>query len=112
MEYKKDFDGWNKRKKEINSLERGPFFYEGEIWWSSYGINVGTEMDGKNDLFERPILIIKKINEERMLAVPLTYVSLSQIREIDSKRLIRCDGRISLKEYAHIIIRIKYLFTF
>ncbi len=72
------------------------------------GVNIGFEQDGKNDLFERPVLIIKTFNKEVLWIVPLTsrhkknkyyyefdYKSkpqtaiLSQIRLISSKRLLR-----------------------
>ncbi len=34
----KDFDAWNKRKKEINEEEPN-FYYEREIRWCSLGVN-------------------------------------------------------------------------
>ena len=39
----KDFDSWNKEKKEINSHDELVLFHEREIWWCSIGINVGDE---------------------------------------------------------------------
>ncbi|MEK7104887.1 MAG: hypothetical protein AAB868_02505 [Patescibacteria group bacterium] len=39
----KDFDNWNKRKKEINSEEPN-FYHEKEIRWCSLGINIGNEI--------------------------------------------------------------------
>jgi mRNA interferase MazF len=128
VEYIKDFDGWNRKKKEINYINDSPFFYEGEIWWCSLGVNIGVEMDGKDNLFERPVLIIKKVNLQSALVAPITSsfrynqyvyplttisssVSLSQTRSISNKRLSRKITRISIKEYAHIIIRMKYILT-
>ena len=129
MEYEKDFDGWNKRKQEINSSKDAPFFNEREIWWCSLGINVDIEMDGKNDLYERPVLILKKINNISAWILPISSkykdnsyiyplrtfnssVSISQWKNISAKRLIRKEVRISVEEFAHIIIRIKFLLTF
>lgn len=48
--YDKDFDGWNIKKKEINSkFHKPPMFKERDIWWISVGINVGFEEDGKHE---------------------------------------------------------------
>lgn len=41
-QFNKDFDSWNTRKKELNSIK--PHFYqEREIRWCSLGINIGFE---------------------------------------------------------------------
>lgn len=127
--YLKDFDNWNIKKKEINASSSELFFNEREIWWCSLGINIDVEMDGKNCFYERPVLILKKINYRSAWILPLTStrkdsiylyplktmdssVAISQIRNISNKRLIRKEARISIEEYVHIIIRLKYLLTF
>lgn len=129
MEYEKDFDGWNRKKQQINLSKKEPFFNERDIWWCSLGINIDTEMDGKNELYERPVLILKKINQRSAWILPVSTkyknnsyiyqlknsqscVSISQWKNISAKRLIRKEGRISIDEFAHIIIRIKFLLTF
>ena len=70
MIFEKKFDPWNDEKK---SLEKRPVLrvHEGEIWWCSLGVNVGDEQDGKNDLFERPVLIVRKFNNSIVWAVPM-----------------------------------------
>ena len=127
--YLKNFDEWNIVKKEIDSFNEGPFFSEGEIWWCSVGVNVDVEIDGKNDYFERPVLILKKINLRSAIILPLTNtyrnnayvyrlrtmqssVVISQIKSVSHTRLLRKICRISFEEYAHIIIRLKYILTF
>mgnify|MGYP000853842499 CR=1 FL=1 len=127
--YSKDFDTWNVTKKEINISNNKPFFNEREIWWCSIGINIDIEMDGKSDFYERPILIIKKINNQSALIAPIisrnkdnayiyplttipSFISISQMRTISVKRLLRKELRISVDEFAQIIIRIKHLLTF
>ncbi len=103
---KKDFDSWNKRKKELN--EREPNFYrEREIRWCSLGINIGFEQDGTSEMYRRPVLIIKGFSRHVCLVVPLTtsqkknlyhvsigiiedveaFIISSQIRLVDTKRL-------------------------
>jgi mRNA interferase MazF len=59
--YEKNFEGWSKFKQKLDAHEtpRSLYFHEREIWWCSLGINVGSEFDGKNELFERPAVIVK-----------------------------------------------------
>lgn len=102
----KDFDNWNKRKKEIND-EKPNFYHQREIRWCSLGVNVGFEQDGTSKTYRRPVLILKGFSRNVCLIVPLTtskkknpyhvsvgiiegeeaFVILSQIRLIDTKRL-------------------------
>lgn len=126
--YFKDFDNWNRRKKKINEAMPIVYFYEREIWWISMGTNVGVEIDGKNSFFERPVLIIKKINKDLAWILPITssgkenpymyylqvmdsFISISQFKCISTKRLLRKEGIISINEFAQIIIRILFLLT-
>jgi len=104
----KDFTGWIKVKQDINRLEsvRIPTINEREIWWCSIGVNVGDEEDGKNHLYHRPILIVKKFNARIFWGLPLTSqiknernyflvtfkdkhqnVMLSHLRLYDTRRL-------------------------
>lgn len=102
----KDFDNWNKRKKEIDTTESN-FYHEREIRWCSLGVNIGFEQDGTSKTYRRPVLILKGFSRHVCLIVPLTtskkknpyhmavgiiegeeaFAILSQIRLIDTKRL-------------------------
>ena len=112
--YQKDFDRWNVVKKNINAKNRKVFFYEKEIWWMNIGVNVGSEQDGKGDLFMRPVFIYKKINGTTFVGIPLTTVNredsmhvsfyfeyeintaiISQISVFDRKRLMNRMGGVS-----------------
>lgn len=43
----KDFDKWNKSKKEIDSNNNYlPLYHERQIRWCRLGINIGSEQDG------------------------------------------------------------------
>lgn len=105
---KKDFGKWHDEKSSINENRPRPFFYEGEVWWCSLGVNVGYEEDGKSDAFERPVVIFRKFNKEVFWGLPVTSQDksgryyfhydydgkefaaiLSQIRLLDAKRLRR-----------------------
>lgn len=104
----KDFDTWSKVKKELNGLSIDRFAHPREIWWCSLGINVGAEIDGKNENFERPVIVLKVYNVETLLVLPITtkpkndkfhhkiqtdqktvWVKLTQPRVISTKRLLR-----------------------
>ena len=45
--YFKDFDAWFGVKKHIESEERKVYIRAGEIRWIAFGVNVGSELDGK-----------------------------------------------------------------
>ena len=102
----KDFDGWNRKKKTIEDKPINHFVREGDVWWCSIGINIGSEQDGKNEEFQRPVLVIRKFNEKIFLAIPFTSkpkdnglyfnfirnnqpysILLSQVRLLSTKRL-------------------------
>ena len=71
---KKYFDVWNEVKKETHYRTdiESFFFHEREVWWCRLGINVGFEQDGKGEYFQRPVVVLKKLNQFDMFAVPLT----------------------------------------
>ncbi len=104
----KDFAEWNQIKTQIQKLRFKKFVNEREIWWCSIGLNIDDEEDGKNQHFERPVLVIKKFNRHIVLVVPLTTkvkqnryyfmfehdsvrfaAILSQIRLLSTKRFSR-----------------------
>lgn len=118
----KDFDSWNSRKKVIDTLKDRPFFKEGDIWWLHLGLNIGYETNGKSTEYTRPVLILKKYNKYSFLAIPLSTsktinqyrlsigtiankeatVNLSQLRNIDSKRLVKKIEYISKNKLSQI----------
>jgi len=118
----KDFNKWNKIKEVLE--KRKPIFCNTrEIWWCSVGSNIGTENSGKNDLFERPVLILRVYNINSVVVVPLTsnskndtfhfqlkhqgkdsWAILSQARTVSTKRLQRkLAGRIEKREYKKLM---------
>ncbi|MDD4358801.1 MAG: hypothetical protein PHY30_03230 [Candidatus Pacebacteria bacterium] len=68
----KQFDDWNKKKKQLNRKKSCIYCKNREIWWASMGFNIGREMAGKNSNFERPILILKKISKDTLFILPFT----------------------------------------
>lgn len=121
------FVEWTKLKLRLHlSGDEPVYFREKEIWWASLGANIGYEQDGKNDKFERPVLILKKFNKDILWVLPITSkdktreyyyqfehdgeknsVILSQLRLISSKRLLRRVRIFPDKEFGEIREKLK-----
>ncbi len=69
---KKDFDKWNKIKKELESKKSDLFFKQWDIWWISIWLNIKNESCWKWDYFRRPILILKKLSSDIFIWIPLS----------------------------------------
>jgi mRNA-degrading endonuclease toxin of MazEF toxin-antitoxin module len=115
VEKNASLDMWHPLKKRINETVPQIFFSEGEVFNARLGVNVGFEQDGKGEEFLRPVLVISKLSKTTLLIVPLTtrehqhtyrycigeirgknnFAILSQIRVIDSRRLVYKMGSIS-----------------
>jgi len=115
------FDEWNALKKSLDDRDRRVFFKERDIFYASLGKNIGFEQEGKNDNFSRPVVVLRKFNNSVFLCVPLTtkqkagifYFNfcvknrknsaiLSQIRLIDSKRLVKKLGMVSVDDFENM----------
>ena len=70
----KDFDAWNEIKKQIETdLHQSEYFPQvGEVWMSAVGRNIGFEQNGSGRNFSRPMLIVKKFNNQMFWSVPLS----------------------------------------
>jgi mRNA interferase MazF len=123
-EIQKDFRGWCEKKILLDALpnEKIVYFRRKEIWWCALGVNIGFEQDGKNHNYERPVLILKKVNRHLALVVPLStktknhpyYVCYKrgeddysalvlQIRIVSSKRFLRRLGSLETETYQMIV---------
>ena len=116
------FINWTDLKFNLHiSKDVSFYFHEKEIWWASLGQNIGSEQNGKNINFERPILIFKKFNHQTFLGIPMSsqlknspyhYIfdkddrqyclNLSQIRVLSSKRLLRKIDRMNTLDFDRI----------
>mgnify|MGYP001614297405 CR=1 FL=1 len=104
----KNFDAWNRNKKELENTPIKKYVHPKEIWWYALGVNLGAEIDGKNENYERPVIVMKVYNKETMIILPITtkpkddefhqkiqtvgktvWAKLTQMRVISSKRLLR-----------------------
>jgi len=111
---KKNFDSWNEAKKIVN-LGKSVFCEKGEIWMASLGLNIGREQDGKNQNFDRPVLVLRSFGETS-LVLPMTskpktgnlflklkkrenWVILCQAKTVDNRRLRR---RVQIIDHAEL----------
>jgi mRNA interferase MazF len=96
-------------------------FSERDIWWCSFGQNIGDEENGKGDNFMRPVVVLKKFNQNICLVAPTSTrlkdnkyyfeieynnqkysVLMSQIRTMDAKRFRKRIARLSKHELNQI----------
>ena len=119
---KKDYGLWMLLKSKIHNCAERVEFKERDIFWISVGENIGFEEDGKNTLFNRPVLVIRKFNKFLFWGVPLSTTDkrgkyyhafivagktsvalLSQTRTFDSSRITSTKlGMISKEDFKHI----------
>jgi mRNA interferase MazF len=122
----KNYTNWHICKTLLESenfeVRKKPKFSERDIWWCSFGENVGYEQDGKHENFERPVLVLKKFSQDMLLGAPLTTsekdhplrvpytigeivgsVNLTQIRTLSVKRLHRRMWKMSEWPFEEIL---------
>jgi mRNA-degrading endonuclease toxin of MazEF toxin-antitoxin module len=125
----KDFNNWNIRKQSLqNNKTIAVKFHARDVWWCSYGINLGSEQDGVGDNFERLCVIVKKLSSTTFVALPLStkeklemfqvkvvvkekigFVLLDQIRVVDAKRLLRKVGYLQKVDFEIVRSKLKEL---
>lgn len=108
-------------KKNLNETT-GKLYKAREVWWCSLGVNVGYEQDGTGSEFQRPVVILKGFSKQVCLVVPLTtsekvnpyhfylgkisdrnsFAIISQIRLIDTRRLIDKVGMLDKDKFAEL----------
>jgi len=118
----KRFTEWIVIKQSLHeNITNQPHITEGEIWWISWGENVGQEINGKGRLFSRPGLVYKKLARNKFLALPTTTrdkqgnwyipvqygentvsVILSEARSVDTRRLTTRLGRLSQHDFKKV----------
>ena|SRR3989344_6518846 len=119
--YLEKLTDWFKLKSKLGVKETTILFREREIWWCSIGINIGDEQNGKNESFNRPVLILRKITKTSFVGLPMTSKSkigswyvpitlhgkisiilLHQVRLWDSRRLSSKIGQLDWKDYGEV----------
>lgn len=72
MEGEKEFQKWILLKESLHFNAKQPTIHEGEVWWCSFGENIGVEINGKSNRFTRPVVIMKKLSGLGFMGIPLT----------------------------------------
>lgn len=123
------FISWIALKERLHCASVERHFKEREIFYAHVGYNVGHEQNGKGKSFLRPIVIVRKFNKHLLWAVPLSTSTkigihyytfsfikeksstavLSQIRLMDSRRLMNKIGMISRSDFKELKNRIHIL---
>ena len=129
--YFKDFDKWNEVKKIVHNEERKVNIRAGEIRWVSFGVNVGSEIDGKGLSFTRPALILHVIGSHLAFILPMstkvkdvagyipfiwkgvtTALCIHQVRIVSTKRVLSRKGRMSQNKLKVIKKEVSKFFSF
>jgi len=119
---------WALLKQQINKKKNISKINEREICFVSIGQNIGYEQNGKNEEFERPVLVLKKFGIYTFIRIPLTrqgklnkfyfnfllnekqsFAILSQIRLFDTKRIKRKMGYMTKDDFIKLKQKCKYL---
>ena len=122
----KNFEEWNIKKQQTHNEDKQVLFYEREVWWCVLGTNIGVEIDGKHELFLRPVVILRKFNRDMSLIIPASskaklgkyhltvscgdgkkfYLRLSQLKAISSKRLFSKMSTIDQSSYKLLLEKV------
>ena len=124
----KDFVNWHKVKNNIENKKQRIYFQIRDVLFCSIGENVGFEQDGRGKEFLRPVVVVKKFNNEVFFGVPLTHTDkkgkyyfsfnlnngtsvaiLSQVRLFDAKRIKYKIGMIDEKDFSTLKEKIRQL---
>ena len=130
----KNYDRWNEVKKQTELKIRKTGFKQREVFWVRIGQNIGSEEYGKGNEFQRPVLIVRKINSELFIGVPLTSklkedndyfhkisfnakntlsqnsAMILQIKTFDKKRLMSRIGMLEKIQFNSVVEKIRRLF--
>lgn len=117
---------WVRLKARIHMSKRtfdiSLFPQRREIWWASIGYNIGAEIHGKNQKFDRPVLVIKVFGKDTLFVAPITSnigrqkfthvftnhagrpnaVCVSQLRTISIKRFFRKIADLPEKDFEEV----------
>ncbi len=118
----KRFREWFTRKEKLDAKStKPPFVSERDVWWTSVGENIGSEISGKNEDFTRPVLIFKRLNSDFYVVLPITsqphygpwyvkirlnnkdqFICLHQIQAIDFRRVHSKMGRVDVAQFEKV----------
>ena len=125
----KPFDEWNEVKKQTHT-ESPRLYTVREVWWCRLGVNVGAEQDGSGQSFLRPVVIVRVFGPDTCAIIPFTASErrhplripvgmiqgknasalLSQIRVVDTRRLVEKVGFLDKEIFAQLTKAVRALF--
>ena len=128
--YIKDFAAWHEIKSATDARNTSRILIRiGAVWLIRLGVNVGSELDGKGNEFLRPVIVIRKINDQRFFGIPVSSkvtedyfrqkfillgeqrdAVLSDIRAFDKKRCMRFMTMLDTETIHIITQRISHIF--
>ncbi|KKW21866.1 MAG: hypothetical protein A2W52_01985 [Candidatus Taylorbacteria bacterium RIFCSPHIGHO2_02_49_25] len=117
-------------REEAGAYRNAAFIYRAEVWWCRFGVNIGSEQDGSGELFLRSAVILRGFGADTCMAVPLTTsprrhplrvpvgivqveeasTILSQIRVVDTRRLVEKIGFLNKKSFGRLRKAVRTLF--
>ncbi len=126
----KNFKEWGEQKELTENKEINRWCQPRDIWWCKMGVNIGYEEDGKGEHFLRPVVVLKNFGINTALVVALTtskkknrfhfainsfdgessFAIISQIKLIDTKRLVEKKGKVEKGVFENLEQAIKDLF--
>ena len=120
----RNYKDWMPVKENIQSEGILRRFKEWELWWCAIGENVGVEINGKGDMFTRPVVIYHKFSRFGFMGIPLTtkdhtaeapdwyvkfnfknkeqFAALHQLERVSVFRLCRRMGELDDEDIARI----------
>ena len=125
----KNYNVWTEIKTFLQNIQPRVYFRNGDIWFCHMGQNIGFEQNGRGNKFLRPVIVLKKFNNNIFWAIPLTRTLknnkyyhlfsfqansqsaaiLTQLRLMDGKRLKYKTGKVRLEEMHKIKEKLKHL---
>jgi len=122
LENSKRLIQWALLAQKLHFSDTKRNFKEREVWLASIGHGVGNEVFGKNESFERPVLVLRKFDNQKFLGVPFTtnqnypdpfsvktlfaekegVAMLDQVNTYDRKRLLKKMGMLDKPTFEFI----------
>ena len=119
---KKTYEKWMKVKSDIHNKDKIRKVNEGDVVWAAVGENIGVEIDGKNEKYPRPVIVLRRHSGRCFTGVPLTsqlhkgswYMDfefqgrkqvavLIQTRLMDAARVYSRMGELSEYDYKRVL---------
>ncbi len=128
---KEKFIKWNNLKILIHEKAWVKYANERDIWFTHIWKNIWVEQNWKWDEFLRPVVILKKLNKDAFVIIPLTKSNkkwsffynfrfvdkiistavLAQIKVIDRKRLDYKIGKIEKWDFSKLKNKLRKLLS-